>query len=205
MFLWIFILVGAGVCWLLRDRSLYSNWTTLFNVAASIYTSVMLAPLMLGLLPDGTKWLGYNCAGMVLLLSVVLFVVLEIVAAYVIVVEEVNVEFPRAIELIGSKAAGFFSGFCTAGLLIFLVTVILMQYEYKPWMKVFRTKEGPVKTVVLPVEKACGVIGHASLQLYPTDAPKNVISELMSLEIDNEKTEPEVQKKTEEFPDFLPD
>ena len=202
MLLWVFILFGGLTSWLLRNRSFYANWTTLFNVAASVYTSIMLAPWMLGLLPEGTKWLGFNCAGMVFVTSLVLFVVLEIVAAYVVIVEDVDIEFPKVIELIASKAAGFFIGFCTTSLLAFIILVILMQYEYKPWMKFIRTEEGPVQIVVMPVEKTCVVINHASLQCY-ADAPKNVVVKLTSLE-KNEKPKPKPEVETDQFPDYLP-
>ena len=201
MLLWVCILFGGLTAYLLRGRSLYANWTTLFNVGASIYISVMLAPFMLVLLAEGTQWQGYHCAGFVLLSSVILFVILEIVAAYAIVVEDVDISFPRALEFVGSKAAGFVAGFCTCGLVLFIVTVIVMQYDYKPWMKLVRTEDRPVTVATMPVEKTCNAINYFSLQCYPT-APKNVIDKLTSLK--NEKRiEPKVEEDTPKYPDLL--
>ena len=203
MLLWVIIIFGVLIAFLLRNRSLYSNWTTAFNTAASIYLSVMLAPVMLGFLSAETSWKGYHCAGFILLASIILFVILEVIAAYVLVVEEVDISFPRIVEFVGSKLAGFVTGFCTAGLIVFLVTVVVMQYEYQPWMKFLRTADEPLRVSVASVERTCGVIHNVSLQRYSA-SPENVVIELTNLE-DNEAKKPFENKANEtiQIPDIL--
>lgn len=180
MLLWIIIIFGALIAYLLRKRSLYANWTTAFNTAASIYFSVMLTPRILQFLPEGTDWQGCHAAGFILISSIIIFAVLEVVAAYLIVVEEVDITYFTAVEIVGSKAAGFVTGFCAAGLAVFIATVLIMQFEYQPWMKFIRTEDKPLRVAVAPVEKTCGAIHFASLQRY-SRSPANVVETLTSL------------------------
>ncbi len=77
MILWIIILFAVLAAFLLRERSFYANWTTLFNTLISIYVSIMTAPYIIDLLPHGTKWPAYHCAGFVFLIGLFVFNVFE--------------------------------------------------------------------------------------------------------------------------------
>ena len=56
--------------------------------------------------------------------SVFVFVILQIVARYILFVSEVDIDFPWVIEIIGPRVLGFFSGFCVAVLFIFINVLI---------------------------------------------------------------------------------
>lgn len=180
MILWIIILFAVLAAFLLRDRSFYANWTTLFNTLISIYLSIMTTPYIIDLLPHGTKWPAYHCAGFAFLIALALFVILEIIAAYVIVVEDIDISFPKLFDIALSKVLGFLSGFCITGFVIFLLTTMVMQYNYSPWMSFIRTEDKPVHAVTVTLERACGFVHSASMQLYD-ESPANVMSKMASL------------------------
>jgi disulfide bond formation protein DsbB len=55
MLLWFAILIGALGAYLAGRKSFYANWVIFFNILISIYTGVMLAPVLLDLLSDNTS------------------------------------------------------------------------------------------------------------------------------------------------------
>jgi len=202
MLLWFAILFGALGAYLAGRKSFYANWTILFNILISIYTGVMLAPVLLSFLSDDTPGIGYNCAAFILIVSVLVFVILQVIARYALLAGEVEIDFPKPIEIIGLRVVGFFSGFCVATLIIFLMAIMIMPYSYRPWMSFIRSSEKQVTVVTGPMTTACNFINSASLQRY-TDAPTCVLSDLTNLAVYEKTQDTDNELDPEEFPDLL--
>jgi hypothetical protein len=202
MLFWISILFGALGAYLAGRRSFYANWVIFFNILISIYTGVMLAPVLLDYLPENTPGVGYSCAAFILIVSAFVFVILHVIARYVLVVSEVDIDFPWLIEVIGPRVLGFFSGFCVAVLFIFVLAVMIMPYPYRSWMSFIRSSEGPIPVVTGPMTKTCNIINTASLQRY-TNAPSCVVSDLTNLSTKEKTQETAEELDQTEFPDLL--
>jgi hypothetical protein len=202
MLFWFAILFGALGAYLAGRKSFYANWTILFNILISIYTSVMLAPVLLAFLSDDTPGIGYNCAAFILIVSVLVFVILQVIARYALLAGEVEVDFPKLIEMIGARVVGFFSGFCVATLIIFVMAIMIMPYSYRPWMSFIRSSKEPVTAVTGPMTTACNFINSASLQRY-TDAPTRVLSDLTNLETYEKTQDNDDGLDPEQFPNLL--
>jgi hypothetical protein len=202
MLLWIAILFGALGAYLAGRRSFYANWVIFFNILISIYVGVMLAPVLLDYLPEDTPLIGYNCAAFILVISTFVFVILQVIARYVLLSTEVDIDFPGLLEIVGFRVVGFFSGFCVAVLLIFILAVMIMPYPYRSWMSFIRSSEGPIPVVTGSITKTCNIINTASLQRY-TDAPSRVLSGLTNLAIYEKPQEATEELDQTEFPDLL--
>ena len=202
MLFWFAILIGALTAWLLGKKSLYSNWILLFNILVSIYVGVMLSPVLLEMLAGRNKGIGFNCAIFILLIVVIVFVILYLITKYNLVPDDVEVDFYYLLELIGTRVTAFFSGFCVAALVIFLIAVMIMPYKFSPWMKFIRSENEPVTVVTVPITKVCNFVNTISLQRY-TDAPMYILTELTNLG-SPEKIEEILEPIDEEqFPDLL--
>jgi hypothetical protein len=167
-----------------------------------MYTGVMLAPVLLNLLSENTPGIGYNCAAFILIVSVFVFVVLQVIARYTLLAGEVKIDFPAPIDIVGPRVVGFFSGFCVAILLIFILAIMIMPYSYRPWMSFIRSSEKPASVVTGPMTTACNFINTASLQRY-TDAPSRVLNGLTNLEAYEKPQDTVEELDQSEYPDLL--
>jgi len=202
MLIWFAILMGTLAAWLLGRKTFYANWILLFNILVSIYVGVMLSPVLLGMLGDRTKGIGFNCAAFILLITVIVFIILYLIARFSLVADEVDIDFHELLELIGTRVAAFFSGFCVAIMVIFLIAVMIMPYKFSPWMKFIRSEDAPVTVVTKPMTKMCNFINTMSMQRY-TDAPAYILTELTNLGKRDRKEESPEGLDEEQFPNLL--
>lgn len=202
MLFWFAILIGVVAAWMLGKKSLYSNWILLFNILVSIYVGVMLSPVLLDMLGGRTKGIGFNCAAFILLTAIVVFVILYLVTRYSLVADDVEVVFNDLIELVGKRVAAFFSGFCVAVLVIFLIAVMIMPCKFSPWMKFIRSENEPITVAIVPISKMCNLINKFTIQRYP-EAPAYILKELTNLAAGDQIDAAQELGDEKELPDLL--
>jgi uncharacterized membrane protein required for colicin V production len=161
-------------------RGFYATWAMLFNIAISIYLSVMLTPTAAAFLPavfpdgakssDGSFWYAY--AGIAAAVAFVSFVILQVIAmAYF--TGAFNISLPKVVDRLGATLIGFAAGYVLWGFICFLV--LIMPKSENVFLKTF-TATSESKELSMPaVSKVVNTINAVSLQPN-REQVKNVIS-----------------------------
>ena len=107
MMFWIGILVAAIFAYSAVKLGFYQAWTILFNVVIAVYAGIKLAPAVEEFVPMSGQ---YTRTIAVLATGVGTFLVLQGIA-YVFLIGQFTVTFPRGISTLGSGLLGFLAGF----------------------------------------------------------------------------------------------
>jgi hypothetical protein len=107
MLFWTGILVAAIFAYSAVKLGFYQAWTMLFNVVIAVYLGIKLGPAVEEFVPMS----GQYCRTLaVLATGVGAFLILQGIA-YVFLIGQFTVTFPRGVSTLGSGLLGFLSGF----------------------------------------------------------------------------------------------
>ena len=108
MVFWLGILVGAIFAILGAKKRLYETWAIMFNVLISIYLAIYLTPIIKNFIPAAGD---ISIADILTTLSVAIasFVILHGIA-YVLILSQFNITFPKILDVIGAGFLGFITG-----------------------------------------------------------------------------------------------
>jgi hypothetical protein len=157
---WLGILFGIFYAILGLHRRLHEMWAMLFNLAVSIYFSVMFTPTLLEMAPAiGNS--GYAYAACVAGLAIVAFAVLHSITTKYLF-SSTHVSFPRIADKPISVVLGFVAGFILINFIcfIFCITPLSNTYAVKDWCDNQKAARCSAGTVF----KVCKVVGIASSQ-----------------------------------------
>jgi len=117
MLFWIGILIAAIFAYSAIKLGFYQAWTILFNVVIAVYVGIKLGSAMEEFVPASGQ---YSKTIAVLATGVGTFLILQGIA-YVFLIGQFSVTFPRWVNMLGSGLAGFLAGFlvwCFAAIII---------------------------------------------------------------------------------------
>jgi hypothetical protein len=107
MVFWIGILVAAIFAYSAVKLGFYQAWTILFNVVIAVYVGIKLGPAIEDFVPMS----GQYCTTLAVLAPAVgAFLILQGIA-YVFLIGQFSVTFPRGLSTLGSGLLGFLAGF----------------------------------------------------------------------------------------------
>ena len=109
----------------------YHAWTTLFNLLVAVYIAVRIGPVIEEFFPAATNG-QYGKALSLLVTGTGAFLILHGIA-YVLLIGQFEVAFPRAVNIIGSGLMGFLAGFlvCSFATLVICTTPFSQQQYVK--------------------------------------------------------------------------
>ena len=169
-----------GVCTaiaVMKKCSFQTIWVIFFNLCVSVYTSIMIAPSMLNLLPSGSETIGYHVAACVLVIAILVFIVLQIVAVTILGTAN-DIALPSLLEKLSLPFLGFTAGYILCSFILFLVVITPAVDKSTSDSSDPSSLTGPL--VIMPVVKTCDFISKASMQCF-VDAPISVVDGLMAL------------------------
>ncbi len=103
------ILFAALLAWVGFKAGFYQIWTTLFNVLIAVYLAIHLSPLIAEIIPAaGSTEISKTLC--MLVTSAAIFLILH-GFAYVFLLSQFNVTFPKVLDTIGAAFLGFLTGF----------------------------------------------------------------------------------------------
>ena len=117
MVFWIGILIAALFAYSAVKLGFYQAWTMLFNVLIGVYVGIKLGPVVEEFVPWDSA---YASALAVLTTGVGTFVILQGIA-YVSLIGQFVVTFPRGINTLGSALVGFLAGFLIWSFVAFVI------------------------------------------------------------------------------------
>ncbi len=107
MVFWTGILIAVIFAYSAIKLGFYQAWTILFNVVIAAYVGIKLAPAIQEFVPAGGQYSGTLS---VLAAGVGTFLILQGIA-YVFLIGQFAVTFPRGVNTLGSGLLGFLAGF----------------------------------------------------------------------------------------------
>jgi uncharacterized membrane protein required for colicin V production len=131
MVFWIGILVAVIFAYSAIKLGFYHAWTMLFNIVIAVYVAVRISPVIEEFLPVAMG--GEYCKTMALLATgLVIFLILHGIA-YVLLIGQFEVTFPRVVNTLGSGILGFLAGFLiwSFGTLVVCTTPFCQQQFVK--------------------------------------------------------------------------
>ena len=108
MLFWLGILIGLILAILAVKKGFYETWAILFNIIIAIYLAVFLTPIISDLIPISGKT-SYSNILTILTVAIAAFVILHGMA-YILILNQFNVNFPKILEIFGSGLLGFLGG-----------------------------------------------------------------------------------------------
>jgi ABC-type xylose transport system permease subunit len=131
MVLWISILIAVIFAYSTIKLGFYHAWTTLFNLLVAVYIAVRIGPVLEDFFPAAVSG-QYSKALSLLATATGTFLILQGIA-YVLLIGQFEVTFPRAVNTIGSGLMGFIAGFlvCSFATLIICTTPFSQQQYVK--------------------------------------------------------------------------
>jgi hypothetical protein len=128
---WIGILIAVIFAYSAIKLGFYHAWTMLFNLVIAVYVAVRISPAIEEFLPAA---MGGQYGKMMALLAtgLVTFLILHGIA-YVLLIGQFEVTFPRVVNTLGSGILGFLAGFLiwSFGTLIVCTTPFCQQQYVK--------------------------------------------------------------------------
>jgi len=103
------VLFAALLAWVGFKAGFYQIWTTLFNVLIAIYLAIHFSPLITEIIPAaGSTEIGKTLC--MLITSGAIFLILH-GFAYVFLLSQFSVTFPKILDTLGAAFLGFLTGF----------------------------------------------------------------------------------------------
>jgi len=131
MVFWIGILIAVIFAYSTIKLGFYHAWTTLFNLLVAVYIAVRIGPVIEEFFPAAANG-QYSKALSLLITGTGTFLLLQGIA-YVLLIGQFEVTFPRAVNIIGSGLMGFLTGFlvCSFATLVICTTPFSQQQYVK--------------------------------------------------------------------------
>ena len=159
---WFSVLVGAVFAMIGIKKGFYPIWAILFNILISIYLGIMLAPTIVGIIPDigGSR---YHYAGCVAGIAIVVFAVFQTIATSLLT-GTCTVSFPKIFSNVGAGILGFLSGYLVCSFALFVICIT--PFSKEPFMRSICGRDDLAPSAVASVVKVCDFVGALSLQRY---------------------------------------
>jgi ABC-type xylose transport system permease subunit len=128
---WISILIAVIFACSTIKLGFYHAWTTLFNLLVAVYIAVRIGPAIEEFFPAAVSG-QYGKALSLLATGTGVFLILQGIA-YVLLIGQFEVTFPRAVNIIGSGLMGLLAGFlvCSFATLVICTTPFSQQQYVK--------------------------------------------------------------------------
>ncbi|MGD1042117.1 MAG: CvpA family protein [Sedimentisphaerales bacterium] len=110
MVVWIGILVAVIFAYSAIKLGFYHTWTMLFNFVIAVYVALRISPAIEEFLPAAMGGGQYSKTMALLATGLVTFLILHGIA-YVLLIGQFEVTFPRVVNTLGSGILGFLTGF----------------------------------------------------------------------------------------------
>jgi hypothetical protein len=110
MVFWIGILVAVIFVYSAIKLGFYHTWTMLFNFVIAVYVAIRISPAIEEFLPAAMGGGQYSKTMALLATGLVTFLILHGIA-YVLLIGQFEVTFPRVVNTLGSGILGFLAGF----------------------------------------------------------------------------------------------
>jgi ABC-type xylose transport system permease subunit len=122
MVFWIGILIAVIFAYSTIKLGFYHAWTTLFNLLVAVYIAIRIGPVFEEFFPAAVNG-QYSKALALLATATGVFLILQGIA-YVLLIGQFEVTFPKALNIIGSGITGFIAGFliCSFATLVICTT-----------------------------------------------------------------------------------
>jgi hypothetical protein len=132
MVFWIGILVAVIFAYSAIKLGFYHTWTMLFNFVIAVYVALRISPAIEEFLPAAMGGGQYSKTMALLATGLVTFLILHGIA-YVLLIGQFEVTFPRVVNTLGSGILGFLAGFLiwSFGTLIVCTTPFCQQQYVK--------------------------------------------------------------------------
>ncbi len=159
---WFAVLVGAVFAMIGIKKGFYPIWAILFNILISIYLGIMLAPTIVGIIPDiGNS--RYHYAGCVAGIAIVTFTVLQTIATSFLT-GTYDVSFPKIFSSVGAGILGFLSGYLVCSFALFVICI--MPFSKEPFIRKVCGQSDLAPSAVASVVNVCDFVGDLSMQHY---------------------------------------
>ncbi len=131
MVFWIGILIAVIFAYSTIKLGFYHAWTTLFNVLVAVYIAIRIGAVLEDFFPAAVNG-QYGKALSLLVTATGTFLILQGIA-YVLLIGQIEVAFPRTLNIIGSGLMGFMAGFlvCSFATLVICTTPFSQQQYVK--------------------------------------------------------------------------
>ena len=132
MVFWIGILVAVIFAYSAIKLGFYHTWTMLFNFVIAVYVALRISPAIEEFLPAAMDGGQYSKTMALLATGLVTFLILHGIA-YVLLIGQFEVTFPRVVNTLGSGILGFLAGFLvwSFGTLVVCTTPFSQQQYIK--------------------------------------------------------------------------
>jgi ABC-type xylose transport system permease subunit len=126
---WISILIAVIFAYSTIKLGFYHAWTTLFNLLVAVYIAIRIGPVLEDFFPAAVNG-QYGKALSLLTMGTGAFLILQGIA-YVLLIGQFEVTFPRSMNIIGSGLMGLIAGFlvCSFATLV-ICTTPFCQKQY---------------------------------------------------------------------------
>jgi uncharacterized membrane protein required for colicin V production len=130
MVFWTGLLVAVIFAYSAIKLGFYHAWTMLFNFVIAVYVAVRISPMIEEFLPAAMDGGQYSKTMALLATGLVTFLILHGIA-YVLLIGQFEVTFPRVVNTLGSCILGFLTGFLVWSFTTLLVcTTPFAQQQY---------------------------------------------------------------------------
>jgi len=174
---WIGILVAVIFAYSAVKLGLYHTWTMLFNLLIGVYAAIYTEPVLKDFLPAAVGE-QYSKALALIAISAGIFLILQGVA-YVLLIGQFEVTFPRSVNIFGSGIMGFLAGFLVSSFAALIIcTTPISQNQF--------VKEIGLETKTLKEAKMdsylawwCSVLNKAAASSNMKEGPHKTIEDLL--------------------------
>ena len=126
---WTSILITVIFAYSTIKLGFYHAWTMLFNLLVAVYLAVRIGPVFGEFLPAAVNG-QYGGTLALLVTGMGTFLILQSIA-YVLLIGQFEVTFPRAVNVIGSGLMGFLAGFLVCSFIMLVIcTTPFCQKQY---------------------------------------------------------------------------
>jgi uncharacterized membrane protein required for colicin V production len=130
MVFWIGIFVAVLFAYSAIKLGFYHAWTMLFNFVIAVYVALRISPMIEEFLPAAMDGGQYSKTMALLATGLVTFLILHGIA-YVLLIGQFEVTFPRIVNTLGSGILGFLTGFLVWSFVTLIVcTTPFCQQQY---------------------------------------------------------------------------
>ena len=188
MVFWIAILIGGLFAWLGVRLGFYETWILCFNIVVSIYSAILLAPLVVGFAPGTGQTAPYGMALSLIVVGGGCFAVLQGLS-YAFLTGQFKIPFPRLFDIVFSGLVGFVAGFLALSFVALVVTATPVA-EHRIAGMIGLTREAQNPNIVC-LARGCSLV-HFFVASEDAQTPQQAV-DLLFAEPPGQETETGVE------------
>jgi hypothetical protein len=175
MAFWIGILVGGAFAWFAVKLGFYQTWVLVFNIIISVYLAIYLYPVTANISATGDT--PYSNILTIAAVAAVSFLLLQGIA-YVFLVGQFSVSFPKVFDTLGSGILGFLAGFLFWSFLVLLIYITPVSQN--TFIEGIGFKDEYRKTTVSYISLFCNMVNAVASSEDNKYSAEQTINELLS-------------------------